>query len=525
MISIGPLLGIEGDNEYTIAMMLDGDVNVEEMELVTEYIENGDKKISRHKFHFNEKLLNNNYYRFSFTVAKLMTSYAVSYKIELSGKSLSNASGDNLWKFVVPGKENIPKIGFCSCNGSSELLPGDMEQKDFVMWERLLLSHNKEGLNYSFHCLLLSGDQIYADPIWDEVVYFSDKKLLGWNSTEKIASHKIKTSELARLRQQVQAFYEDLYIQCWSRPEVSKVLASIPTIMMWDDHDIFDGWGSHSNTLQHSEIFKLIFEVAKKYFELFQIRTRENKALMSSNHHYSQRVSFRNYEIIVLDNRSHRTDKQIMDRVQYQDLHAIKGQNLFATCPTSLRNQRVLLFVIPVPIAHLDYKRRAEKWLKWFFRSNFRNSLNDDGLDHWDHENHKQEQQKLVELMYDIADEVDPKYVHVISGDVHSAGAGRIVRTTGTKRHINQLISSAVVHKPIGKVRQLIVDWASNEKSGIPGYTIQVDKFGVGKNPPMTIYERNFGFLYKAKGSGIKFYLTLEHDHKNYQWDQPRQYK
>ena len=30
----------------------------------------------------------------------------------------------------------------------------------------------------------------------------------------------------------------------WSRDPVRRVLANVPTYMMWDDHDIRDGWGS-----------------------------------------------------------------------------------------------------------------------------------------------------------------------------------------------------------------------------------------------------------------------------------------
>lgn len=57
----------------------------------------------------------------------------------------------------------------------------------------------------------------------------------------------------------------------WSRPAVAKVLANVPTYMVWDDHDIRDGWGSSagdSPTLlaKHPRGAK-IFQKTNAYFE------------------------------------------------------------------------------------------------------------------------------------------------------------------------------------------------------------------------------------------------------------------
>jgi len=519
MIKLGPLLGIEGDYQYSLMVLLDEDVEIGELRLITTIQDS----VVNHDFSVKEKTLNYHFYRFSFDVSKSQSSYPVSYSVELNGQRLENGTGNARWEFVVPGEKTVPKVGFASCNGDDKRLPDKMTEDDFVMWDRLIKAHNQEEFDYSFHCLLLGGDQIYADPIWDNVGYFSDHNLLGRKSSKTIAAHTIASSDMQSFRHQVEKFYEDLYVGCWSRPEVSKVLASIPSMMMWDDHDIFDGWGSYPDALQQCEIFVTIFSIAKKYFELFQIRSNQNASLISTDH-FSQRVSFRNYEILVLDNRSHRTPDQIMSDSQYSKLEAINHDGLFSACPSSLQPQRVLLFVVPVPIAHLNYKKRAEGWLAWFSKNNFRKSLDDDALDHWDHHRHEGEQKKLIDLIYAFGDEHDPKYVHIVSGDVHSAGAGRIERTTSEPRYVNQLISSAIVYKPIGKLLQRFVHWASEDITDIPGYRVRVDRFGIGENAPANIYERNFGFLYKGDGLGTKFYLILEHNQEDYKWDQPRQF-
>jgi len=78
------------------------------------------------------------------------------------------------------------------------------------------------------------------------------------------------------MKNQIDRFYDELYIKRWSNKSMSLIFASIPSVMMWDDHDIFDGWGSYPEDIQKCDVYKNIFSVAKKYFENFQIRTIHN---------------------------------------------------------------------------------------------------------------------------------------------------------------------------------------------------------------------------------------------------------
>lgn len=73
--------------------------------------------------------------------------------------------------------------------------------------------------------LLMIGDQVYMDqgdaeggPVWPEHLYTP-----------------------ARRRRQAMARKYEYH---WSRDFVRRVVANIPTYMMWDDHEIRDGWGS-----------------------------------------------------------------------------------------------------------------------------------------------------------------------------------------------------------------------------------------------------------------------------------------
>ena len=70
------------------------------------------------------------------------------------------------------------------------------------------------------------------------------------------------------------------------------MLATIPSIMMWDDHDIFDGWGSYPEDLQTCDVYPEIYKAAVRHFRLFQLRSTRNVTLLAGGgtpSHYSGR--------------------------------------------------------------------------------------------------------------------------------------------------------------------------------------------------------------------------------------------
>jgi len=558
-IKLGPLLGIEGDYSYTVTFLSDFDIQLDSIFLNLKFQSNQKDKIA--KCNFKEKLHKSFVYKFEFDVTKNKENFVVEYCISDKQESYFSEHDDN-WKFEVPGLDVIPKIGIASCNGAGNRPADPKSEEQFFMWKRLrkdhLLGTDKNHLN-PFHCLLLTGDQIYADLLWKEIEYFEKHKLLGWrkifNGSKKITEHKIHEDELEGLSEQLYEFYEKTYIQSWSNVDIAAVLASVPSVMMWDDHDIFDGWGSHYKYLQESDLFKLIFKVAKEFFEKLQIRGSINKTrtCISRNkkyEHYTCRLSFRNFEILILDNRSQRTQKQIMSGKQYEELDNILCDTSFFSKTSgrkSLTKDKTILFVIPVPIAHLDYSNKAENFLKHISKLNFQQnfSLGDDALDHWAHDEHSSEQKYLIDLIFRFGEVFSPTYIHIISGDVHSAGVGRIKRlkseiTEKWSPHgkdylrVNQLVTSAIVHHPVGKIVQFFINILTSQTKNIEGYDIWVDDYGK-PDKRKTIYERNFGYLEKRNGEGLKFYLELESsttkiEPKNdevvdYNFDQPAKFE
>ena len=82
------------------------------------------------------------------------------------------AGEDARWRFAVPGREQPLRIGYTSCNGFS--IPGDMKRiaDKNAVWRDLVNTNARQAM----HLLLMGGDQIYADQLWDAV-----PELRGYN--------------------------------------------------------------------------------------------------------------------------------------------------------------------------------------------------------------------------------------------------------------------------------------------------------------------------------------------------------
>lgn len=76
----------------------------------------------------------------------------------------------------------------------------------------------------------------------------------------------------SKIEQEIDDFFCQLYIDSWNKKTVGITLACIPNIMNWDDHDIIDGYGSLPENFQKTKLMQTIFNIAQKYYSLFQMR-------------------------------------------------------------------------------------------------------------------------------------------------------------------------------------------------------------------------------------------------------------
>ncbi|WP_028925975.1 alkaline phosphatase D family protein [Pseudonocardia acaciae] len=82
--------------------------------------------------------------------------------------------------------------------------------------------------------LILLGDQVYADELSPTA-----RRLLA-------AHRKGRALKLSRPPNEVVSFgeYERLYRASWSDPEIRWLLSTVPTAMIFDDHDVRDDWNT-----------------------------------------------------------------------------------------------------------------------------------------------------------------------------------------------------------------------------------------------------------------------------------------
>src|SRR6185295_243435 len=137
------------------------------------------------------------------------------------------------WDVAVPAAGAAPAMAYGSCNGFSSLKLMKSTAVPNALWDDLLAKH----ATVPFHLLLLGGDQLYSDSMWEELELLSK-----WAALPTAQGVRQAASET--LKRQIADFFRSLYPKRWSQAAVARALATIPTLMMWDDHDIMDGWGS-----------------------------------------------------------------------------------------------------------------------------------------------------------------------------------------------------------------------------------------------------------------------------------------
>src|SRR3546814_14014409 len=109
----------------------------------------------------------------------------------------------------------------------------------------------------------MGGDQIYFDSIWEDI-----KALRQWVALPRQAQLEFKVTKA--LEREIEAYYFGLYKQRWlpgerkpwSSPtaalDASAAMASMPTIMMWADHDNVAEIGSAAGRERRGEDGKIV---------------------------------------------------------------------------------------------------------------------------------------------------------------------------------------------------------------------------------------------------------------------------
>ena len=416
---LGPLLGVESDSSYTVCFVTDksaanATVTANGTSVQADLI---------------EEIHSGLFWRAVLAIIPGAASQGIDYQVVVDGEAAIGQDKQAQWTFHVPrqhvpGSHEKPKMAYASCNGFSD--PNLMNSTDqpYALWTEMKKQHQYEP----FSLLILGGDQVYADSIWSKV-----KALEAWNALDR--EDKVKRKATKVMKEQIDRFYSELYCDRWSTPAVATMLATIPSIMMWDDHDIFDGWGSYPEDLQTCDVYPEIYKAAVRHFRWFQLRSTRNVTLLAGGgtpSHYSFGFTYRGYTILALDNRAQRSLTQVMSDDQWTDvLRFLDGH----------KDSQDLLVLSAVPVVYRDFSfsEAAVDATPW------EEELTDDLKDHWRAKEHEGERAKLIMRLLQNAGQRKARTV-ILSGDVHVGCLGVIQDSRGPESvSIHQVVSSGIV--------------------------------------------------------------------------------
>ncbi len=351
----------------------------------------------------------------------------------------------------VPAAGESPCLAYASCNGFSNPSLAKTVVDRNALWTRLLNLHaGRERINGRrfgpYHLLLLGGDQVYSDPLWQDS---SCPDIVAWSQLPR--DQRRKAQWTPALQTQVTAFFENLYLGKWSQPEVTLALASLPGVMMWDDHDIFDGWGSYPLEDHDCPVYQGVFAIAKTCFALFQRHSLPGTTppcTLPGQSAFSAGYRMGKMGLLALDMRSERSPERRRGGNMQSALVLSEGSWSAAyQWLDAQKDMKHLVLMSSIPVVHPSFEL-LEKMLGVLPGQQ---ELEDDLRDHWTSAAHRSERLRLIHRLFDYSQQQGCR-VTIVSGDVHVAAVGvlesRRTASDSNAQVINQVTSSGIVHTP-----------------------------------------------------------------------------
>jgi hypothetical protein len=227
----------------------------------------------------------------------------------------------------------------------------------------------------------------------------------------------------------------DRYLATFGQPGYAWLAARVPTLAMWDDHDICDGWGSLPEPILRSAAGEVLFETARAMFLVFQMGAAPGEL----PRHVADRagaslgwaVDLPGVRIVAPDLRAERTKARIMGPAGWRQL-----EDAFADPPRRL----LLVSSVPALGPRLSLVERVMQWTPWAEK------YEDDLRDQWQSRAHREEWRRLLRLLAETRERGTD--VTVISGEIHLATRGTMATRAGP---VHQLVASGVAHPAPGR--------------------------------------------------------------------------
>ncbi len=341
--------------------------------------------------------------------------------VSLNGSEVAGRTGRITTRPLAADRLVVAAV---SCNFT--IREGESER-----WQDLLETRVRSG---SVSTVLHIGDQVYLDAAFGQSI--QDVRSRG------------RTEEV---RRDVTARFRRVYEYAWNYAPIREVLATASNLMIWDDHDVRNGWGSHAQDRNRDSNRFWVATIARRLFQDFQRRLWAEPD--ASVPHEAHAHTYGKIGIVFLDQRGGRTfgyDEQrpYLGGAQWRWLRDTLASPAFSRVTA-------LLLVTSVPLLYVGERAAAVGGIAF-----------SDLRDQWSHPDHRAEQCELVALLKSWRAASDERTVAVLGGDVHVGGRSVVESRSDSgewSRLFEQFITSPITNDPPGPLaffglKQLLLD-------------------------------------------------------------------
>jgi alkaline phosphatase D len=312
------------------------------------------------------------------------------------------------------------RVAYVSCNGQEHGDLGRDEDERDRLWQRLKAQHGERP----FHLMLHGGDQLYADELTE-----AHPASLHW---PRAVTPDLDASARAELAEALAERFFLRYLEQMSKPAFAWLAARVPSLAMWDDHDICDGWGSLKAWKLDSEVGKCVFQAARTHFLLFQLAAAADEVppicLDPQAGSLTWSVALPGLNLIAPDLRSERRPERVMGQRGWEAL-----ERALATAP---EGRTLILSSVPALGPRLSLVERVMHFTPWMEK------YEDDLRDQWQSRAHRPEWCRFLRQIIGRHERAGSR-VTVVSGEIHLASRGTMATAAGD---IHQLIASGITH-------------------------------------------------------------------------------
>ncbi|MDB9518172.1 alkaline phosphatase D family protein [Roseofilum reptotaenium CS-1145] len=246
-------------------------------------------------------------------------------------------------------------------------------------------------------------------------------------------------------------WYREIYQHYWGLEPIQSIFRQFPNYMLWDDHEIMDGWGSLTDSELEARLhqgwqfnasedtLKLtqeMFLAARQVYQEYQ--HSHNPPTDIANHQFDYHFDYGLCAFYALDMRGqrdfNRSELRILGEAQWERFETWLDRQYTS-------DRRLLGIISPMPAVHLDNFVVNQFDIPYL-------GLTDDLRDKWNHERHWQERNRLLDQLFKFC-QTTGRPVLFISGDVHIGAAFRLFNTDFPEAQVFQLTSSPITHATI----------------------------------------------------------------------------